>query len=249
MAGKITAVVLSAGTGQRMHSKVPKQYLDLCGRPVIAWTLDAFQKYEDIRDIILVAGRGDLAYCAEEIVRRYGFTKVSAIVPGGAERGESVLCGLHAAGTDTDYVLIHDGARPLTDQTLIQRVIAGVRKYGAAIPGIAETDTVKMTDEKGFVTSTPPRSTLRRVQTPQAFSYRLILSAYEKALNDGVHVTDDSMAAEYAEEGVRIRVVEGSPVNIKITGKDDLALAEAFLKKSGKIQQEKPEKGPDKEEP
>ena len=228
MTGKITAVILSAGSGKRMHADRPKQYLDLCGRPVIAWTIEAFERCPRVSDIVLVAGENDIGYCRREVVEKYGFSKVRKIVPGGDERGDSVLLGLRASDPETAYALVHDGARPLIDQGTLDKVIDGVIRYHAAVPGIPAKDTVKVVDEEEFVMSTPQRSTLRLMQTPQAFSYRLILDAYEKIHREGIQVTDDSMAAEYAG-GVKVRIVEGSPRNIKITTPEDLVFAEELL--------------------
>lgn len=231
MPDKITAIVLSAGSGKRMHAAMPKQYLDLCGKPVIAWTIEAFERCRRVTDIVLVAGASDLDYCRRDIVDKYGFSKIKKIVPGGAERGDSVLCGLRASDPDTSYVLIHDGARPMIDQQALDRIIDGVMKYHAAVLGIPAKDTIKVVDGEEYVINTPERSRLRLMQTPQAFDYRLILDAYEKVIGEGVKVTDDSMAAEYAGN-VKVRIIEGSPANIKITTPEDLVLAEALLKKS-----------------
>ena len=214
---KNAAVILSAGAGKRMHQSMPKQYLSLCGKPVIAWTIEAFQQSPDIDEIVL-----------EEIVKRYGLTKVSRIVPGGEERGDSVLCGLHALSDDISCVLIHDGARPLVSQEVIVRAAEAAALYGAAAVAVPARETVKIVDEQEMVVSTPDRRTLRMMQTPQAFSYPLILAAYEKVFADGVTVTDDAMAAEYA--GARVKIVEGDVRNIKITVPQDLLLAELLIK-------------------
>ena len=224
---KITAILLSAGTGSRMHTDIPKQYLDLCGRPVIAWSVEALQKCPLIDDIILVAGRDDIDFCRERVISRYGFSKVTKIIPGGAERGESVLCGLEAADQDTTFVLIHDGARPLIDQNSITRIIDAVRIYRAAVLAVPSTDTVKVVDSEEMVVSTPDRKTLRMMQTPQAFAYPMILRAYQSVKSIGVAVTDDAMAAEHI--GMKVKVVEGSRRNIKITLPEDLMIAELMM--------------------
>ncbi len=228
MPSKVTAVILSAGVGRRMHSAIPKQYLDLHGKPVIAWTIEAFERCAGVDEVILVAGEQDIPFCTREIIERFGFRKVRKIVAGGKERGDSVLCGLLAASPDTEYVLVHDGARPLVDQKTILRAIDGAKRYKAAIVGIPAKDTVKVTDQEGFVVSTPDRSTLRIIQTPQAFEYKLILEAYEKVAEDGIRVTDDAMAAEYAGH-VKVKIVEGSPRNLKITTMEDIVTAEMLL--------------------
>ncbi len=225
---KNAAVILSAGAGKRMHQSMPKQYLSLCGKPVIAWTIEVFQQSPDIDEIVLVTGPDQVMKCREEIVKRYGLTKVSRIVPGGEERGDSVLCGLHALSDDISCVLIHDGARPLVSQEVIVRAAEAAALYGAAAVAVPARETVKIVDEQEMVVSTPDRRTLRMMQTPQAFSYPLILAAYEKVFADGVTVTDDAMAAEHA--GVRVKIVEGDVRNIKITVPQDLLLAELLLK-------------------
>lgn len=231
MAEKITAIILSAGVGRRMKSNIPKQYLDLCGKPVIAWSIGAFENSRFIDDIILVAGKDDLNFCKAEIVEKYRFRKVRRIVPGGCERGDSVLCGLRAADADTKYVLIHDGARPLVDEDTIERAVEGARKYRAAVVGIPAKDTIKVVDREEFVTSTPARSSLRVIQTPQAFAYDLILKSYEKVIEDGIRITDDAMAAEYAGH-VRVKIVEGDVRNLKITTKEDIDTARMLLRES-----------------
>ena len=126
---KNAAVILSAGAGKRMHQSMPKQYLSLCGKPVIAWTIEVFQQSPDIDEIVLVTGPDQVMKCREEIVKRYGLTKVSRIVPGGEERGDSVLCGLHALSDDISCVLIHDGARPLVSQEVIVRAAEAAALY------------------------------------------------------------------------------------------------------------------------
>lgn len=229
---RISAVVLSAGSGRRMGTEVPKQYLDLCGRPVLAWTLQAFQDCPQVSDIVLVTGQRDQDRCRREIVDAYGLTKVSRIVPGGSSRGESVLCGLRQMNPKPSFVLVHDGARPLLDQVCLGRLIDAVRENGAAILAVPARDTIKVADEGDWVLSTPDRATLRQVQTPQAFVYELIRDAYERAIRDGVLVTDDSMAAEYA--GCRkIKLVEGSPANLKITTPEDMVVARALIEARG----------------
>lgn len=229
MNGKVTAIVLSAGTGKRMNSAIPKQYLNLSGKPVIVWSIEAFQKCALIDYIILVTGENDIPFCKSEIVGRYGLDKVTGVVAGGRERSDSVLRGLLACPADTDYVLIHDGARPLVDEDVIRRTVEGAKEYRAAVAGIAAKDTIKIVNEEGYVETTPDRSRLRTIQTPQAFEYKLIRKAYEKVASDGIFVTDDAMAVEYAGN-VRVKIVEGAVRNIKITTREDLETAAALLK-------------------
>ena len=225
---KYTAIVLSAGKGSRMGSSVHKQYLLLCGRPVIYYTLKAFEE-SLVDEIVLVTGEGEEEYCRKEIVEKYKLHKVTKIVKGGKERYHSVFQGLSAC-EHTDYVLIHDGARPFIGQEVIRHTMDEVQKKHACIAAVPVKDTIKKVDENGKVEDTPPRKSLYTVQTPQAFSYSLIYDSYQKMIADGREdVTDDAMVVEQ-ETGTKILLVEGSYQNIKITTPEDLAIAEAFLR-------------------
>ena len=224
-----TAIVLAAGQGKRMHSKIQKQFMELGGIPVLCHSLRCFQESPQIRDIILVTGKEYVSWCKEEIVDKYGFSKVSAVVSGGKERYDSVYEGLCAC-KNTDYVLIHDGARPFIDEAIIQRGLSAAAETGASVVGMPSKDTVKIADAEGNVSETPDRSRVWIVQTPQIFEYSLIYGAYTSIrTKDMTGITDDAMVAEH-ETGVKIRFSEGSYQNIKITTPEDLAVAEAFLK-------------------
>lgn len=226
---KTTAIVLAAGSGKRMNSKIHKQYLLLQGKPVLYYALKAFEDSQTDA-VILVVGAGEADYCKKEIVERYGFRKVEAIVEGGKERYHSVYEGLKAAG-ETDYVLIHDGARPFVSQAVIERVTLAVRKYGACVAGMPVKDTVKIADEEAFARETPNRSTVWMVQTPQAFSYSLIYDAYTRMLeNEDDTITDDAMVVERMTD-CKVKLIEGSYQNIKITTPEDLKVAESFFEK------------------
>ena len=224
-----TAIVLAAGQGKRMHSKIQKQFIELGGMPVLCYSLRCFQESPLIRDIILVTGEEHIDWCKEEIVKKYGFTKVSAVVSGGKERYDSVYEGLSVC-RDTDYVLIHDGARPFIDNAIIERGLAAATETGASVVGMPSKDTVKIADDEGNVKETPDRSNVWIVQTPQIFRYSLIYDAYTSIREKNMTgITDDAMVAEH-ETGVKIRFSEGSYRNIKITTPEDIAVAEAFLK-------------------
>lgn len=225
---KNTAIVLAAGQGKRMHSKIQKQFLEIGGKPVLYYSLRCFQDSPLIDDIILVTGEDALSYCRSEIVDRYGFTKVSRIVQGGKERYDSVYAGLLAC-EDTDYVLIHDGARPFITEEILRRGMEGVKETGACVIGMPSKDTVKLSDAAGFVSETPDRKTVWTIQTPQIFSYNLIKSVHDSIRRkDMSQITDDAMVVEQ-ESGTRIRLVEGSYMNLKITTPEDLDVAEIFL--------------------
>lgn len=224
---KYTAIVLSAGKGSRMGSSVHKQYLLLCGRPVIYYTLKAFEE-SPVDEIVLVTGEGEEEYCRKEIVEKYKLHKVTKIVKGGKERYHSVFQGLSAC-EHTDYVLIHDGARPFIEQEVIRHTMDEVQKKHACIAAVPVKDTIKKVDENGKVEDTPPRKSLYMVQTPQAFSYSLIYDSYQKMIADGREdVTDDAMVVE-AYGKVPVYVIDGSYCNFKITTPEDLEMAEFML--------------------
>ena len=225
---KCTAIVLAAGQGKRMHSKVQKQFLEIRQKPVVYYSLHCFQESPRIQEIILVTSKEMIPYCEKEIVEKYGFGKVTRIVEGGKERYDSVYAGLKAC-KDTDFVFIHDGARPFITVEMVERGYQAVVKTGACVLGMPSKDTVKLADEEGYIKETPDRKIVWNVQTPQIFSYKLICTAYESIQQkDMSHVTDDAMVVEQ-ETGTRILLVEGSYQNIKITTPEDLAVAEAFL--------------------
>lgn len=227
---KATAIVLAAGAGKRMHSAVRKQYMLLCGKPVLYYSLRTFQDCPFIDDIILVTGQEEIAYCQEQFVEQYGFTKVRAVVAGGKERYHSVYEGLKAC-RDTSYVFIHDGARPLVDQATLERACAAVRECDACVVGMPSKDTIKIADENGNISSTPNRALVWTVQTPQVFSYPLMRKAYDMQMQqENALITDDAMVVENML-GVKIRLVEGSYENLKITTPEDIPVAEAILAK------------------
>ena len=229
MSERNTAIVLAAGQGKRMHSKVQKQFLEIQGYPVLYYSLRCFQESPLIRDVILVTGEEYVFWCKEEIVEKYGFTKVSAVVSGGKERYDSVYEGLRAC-KDTEYVLIHDGARPFVTEEILKRGLQKVKETGACVIGMPSKDTVKLSDEEGYVKETPNRKCVWTIQTPQIFSYSLIREAHDSIRQkDMSKITDDAMVVEQ-ETGAKVALAEGSYQNIKITTPEDLDIAEAFLK-------------------
>lgn len=228
---KYTAIVLAAGQGKRMKSKVQKQYLLIREKPILYYTLCAFEKSPLIDEIVLVTGKEEIEYCRKEIVEQYGFSKVHRIVAGGKERYHSVYEGLQAVG-ETEYVLIHDGARPFVDEKLLERVCEAVEKYQACAAGMPVKDTIRIADKDGFAESTPDRSHVWQIQTPQAFSTSLILSAYKKAMEEEpAGITDDAMVVELMTD-YQVKLVEGSYRNLKITTPEDLEIADVFVEKT-----------------
>lgn len=240
-------IVLAGGKGSRMESDVPKQYMELLGKPLLYYSLKAFEE-SDVDRVVLVTAAGEEEYCREELVERFGFTKVTGIVAGGAERYASVWKGLHCLKEQTmrdtdgekeeqpeeipDYVLIHDGARPLVTAELINRMIAETEQYEACVAGMPVKDTIQMTDGNGTITLTPKRDSLWTAQTPQSFSFSVVYDAYERLMKEEeINVTDDAMVVGLYHN-IPIQMVRGSYKNIKVTTPEDLVLAELFLKSS-----------------
>ncbi len=224
---KNVAIVLAAGQGKRMNSKVQKQFLLIKEKPVLYYTLNAFETSSLITDIILVTGKDEIEYCQKEIVEKYGFEKVRKIVAGGKERYHSVHHGIQAIDV-ADYVLIHDGARPFVDGDIIERVCEAVKEHKACVVGMPVKDTIKIADDNGFAAQTPDRRKVWQVQTPQTFEYHLIKEAYEKLLADEPEgITDDAMVVETMTNH-KVKLVEGSYRNIKITTPEDLDIATIF---------------------
>lgn len=233
---RTAAVVLAAGQGRRMQAAVAKQFLELAGRPVIFYALKAFEE-SSVDRVVLVTGAGEIEFCRKEIVEKYGFSKVCAVVAGGKERYHSVYAGLGALEeylSPDGIVLIHDGARPLIKRTLIEETIAAAKQWGAAALAVPVKDTIKIADREQFAVHTPDRSTLWQMQTPQTFSYSLIRKAYDRLLSDErlqAGVTDDAMVAE-SMAAARVKLVNGSYENIKVTTPEDMAVAASFLQMS-----------------
>lgn len=230
------AIVLAAGKGSRMGTSVQKQYLEIDGKPVLYYSLEVFERSDVIDEVVLVVGEGQKGYCEQEIVRKYGFKKVSQVIHGGKERYDSVYLGLKSLEDgNIDYVFIHDGARPFVDEDMIMRAFESVQRCRACVVGMPSKDTIKRVDGHNVVVETPDRACLWQVQTPQVFEYFLIKEAYYKLMEkEDICVTDDAMVLERMK-GIPVILVEGSYENIKITTPEDLYVAEAFLKKREKI--------------
>ncbi len=222
---KAAAVIVAAGSGTRMNAATNKQFILIDDVPVLAHTLTRFQLAESIDEIIIVTRQEDIL-TVSDIVREFDITKAKTIIPGGKERQDSVRCGLDAVTSHT-LVAIHDGARPFVSVEKINESVTVAAECGAASPGVPLKDTVKVVDEKGMILSTPDRSKLRLIQTPQVFKTELIKQAYHIAEKDGFKGTDDCSVAEYAQ--IPIQMIDGEYTNIKITTPEDLPLAEAIL--------------------
>lgn len=239
MAGN-TAIVLAAGSGKRMNSAVAKQYLMLKNKPVIWYALQAFEQSDIIDAVVLVVGHGEVEHCREHIVEEYGFTKVTAVIEGGAERYLSVWEALKwlqdkQPFSEEEYIFIHDGARPFVNEKIITDTYDAAKCYSACVAGMPVKDTIKIADEDGFAAETPNRKTVWAVQTPQVFERKLITEAYENLVSrleelraQGLEITDDAMVVETLT-GKKVKLVKASYENMKITTPEDMKIAECFL--------------------
>ncbi|MBU8934433.1 MAG: 2-C-methyl-D-erythritol 4-phosphate cytidylyltransferase [candidate division Zixibacteria bacterium] len=225
---KIGAIIVAAGSSVRFGGDVPKQFRQVCGRPLLSWTISRFQASQRVSQIIVVVAEEHLLFAAEKVVDPFRFDKVTNIVKGGDTRQESVARGLAALPISTEYVAIHDGARPLTSTGDIDRVIDTAVKERAAILAVPVADTVKRAAD-GYVIATLDRSRLYGAQTPQVFQYDLIIESHQ-AMETGdceFSPTDDSELIE--ARGFKVKLVEPEDINLKVTTRDDLAIVEAIL--------------------
>lgn len=222
-----TAVIVAAGKGKRMGTEISKQFLPLCGKEILAHTVEKFEKAEKIRDIILVTGEDSLQD-VQDMTQEYGWKKIRSIVAGGKERQDSVWNGLQEVSVDAEIVLIHDGVRPFVTEDILDISMETALEMGGCVTGVPAKDTIKVCNSENIAVDTPDRSTLWQIQTPQTFRRELIMKAYEQAKEDGFVGTDDASLAEYS--GYPVKVIMGSYRNIKITTKEDLLIGEAFLK-------------------
>lgn len=233
---KITAIVLAAGSGSRMKSKTKKQFMEIKGKPVIWYSLFEFEKSR-VDEIILVTGKEDIDYCKKEIVEKYNFKKIKNVVAGGSERYESVYNGLKEV--TGNIVLIHDGARPLINNEIIERSIEGTIKSDACVVGVPVKDTIKRANKEGYIIDTPNRSELWITQTPQSFKTDLVKMAYKKMKeelekgNTTLNITDDAMVVEEFTTN-QVRFVQGDYKNIKVTTLEDIDIAELFIELDAK---------------
>ena len=233
---KVNAIVLAAGSGSRMKSKTKKQFMEIKGKPVIWYSLFEFEKSR-VDEIILVTGKEDIDYCKKEIVEKYNLKKIKNVVAGGSERYESVYNGLKEV--TGNIVLIHDGARPLINNEIIERSIEGTIKSDACVVGVPVKDTIKRANKEGYIIDTPNRSELWITQTPQSFKTDLVKMAYKKMKeelekgNTNLNITDDAMVVEEFTTN-QVRFVQGDYKNIKVTTPEDIDIAELFIELDAK---------------
>lgn len=234
MMGKVTAIIVAAGSGKRMQTSCNKQYIMLDNKEVLAHTLDIFNKCPCVDDIIVVVVPGDTQKVQKEICEKYGYHKVTKIIAGGKERQDSVYNGLLSADHQTDFVIIHDGARPFVTNDIILNCFKAAKKHGASIAAVPVKDTIKVCNPISHkVEMTPDRKTLWNIQTPQVFNYKLLMDAYHYACENNIQATDDSMLVEHI--GHEVYLSDGSYTNIKITTQEDLIIAESILKSTNEI--------------
>lgn len=226
----VSVIIAAAGMSNRMGSKTNKQFILMDGKPVLAHTIEKFERLKHIDEIILVAKEDEVDYCRKEIVKKYSFNKVSKIVKGGKERQDSVYNGILALNENSNIVLSHDGARPFIREETILDGIKGVLKYGACVIGVPVKDTIKVVKEYNNIVKTPKRETLWAAQTPQCFKKDILIEGYRKAVTDKFKGTDDSSFVERL--GLEVKMIYGSYENIKITTPEDLIIAESILKDS-----------------
>jgi len=216
----ICAIIVAGGKGERLLASVPKQFLEVRGKPILLRAVERVWACSRISEMIVVAPEAFLPQ-----TRSMLSGKEVKIVAGGAERQDSVYSGLRACSESARLVLVHDGVRPFPSRELIERVIAGAEKSGAAVPGLPLRETIKEVDAKpGRILGTVDRSRLYAIQTPQAFERRLIVEAHQRGQNLGFYATDDAGLIEWA--GGSVMMVPGEETNIKITTPMDLKLAE-----------------------
>lgn len=216
------AVIVAAGTASRMGG-IDKVMASLDGEPMIVRTVRTFQECDAVKEIVIVT-REDLITKITSLCGK--FDKVQAVVVGGKDRAESVRNGLRMLSKAVKLVAVQDGARPLITEAVIDRTIRAAHTYGAAAPAVPVKDTIKVV-AGGIVSSTPDRSTLKAIQTPQVFDFDLLKGALKKAFEDGAAITDDCSAVELL--GYKVKIVEGDERNIKVTTPMDLKIAELLL--------------------
>lgn len=221
------AIILAGGAGKRMGTATNKQFLLIENKPIIVHTLQIFEDCRAVDGIYLVVNQKDLPLIQEEILETYKFNKIMKLVIGGKLRQDSVRNGLEAIEHPCDVVVIHDGARPFVSPAFIEKGIFLMEMYDAVIPALPMKDTVKVISKEGFVVKTLERDSLWHVQTPQTFKYQLIVKAYREGMAKKHYGYDDATFIEHM--GKKVKVIEGSPYNMKITTPEDLTIARGLL--------------------
>lgn len=227
---KVTAIIPAAGVGKRFSSSKRKPFAEIAGTPVIIFTLKKLHEIKSIVEIIPVLREEDIEK-GLELIEAYNFKKIKQIIPGGKERQDSVYNALKFVKKDT-LVLIHDGVRPFIPDDLVMRLLSEMKGFDGVVPALPVKETLKKVDANRLVTSTVKREGLWSIQTPQVFPFKVIKEAYDKAYEEGFYATDDATLVERI--GGKIKVIEGSPFNIKVTTPEDLEIVEFLLKRGDK---------------
>lgn len=223
----ISAIILAGGKGKRMGYPISKQFIELKGKPIIYYTIKKFTENRNIDNIIIVLPSDEIEYFKENILEKYSLN-ITKIVEGGKERQDSVYNALKSIeDTDTDIVLIHDGARPFISNKIIDDGIKYADIYGACAPGVMPKDTIKIKNKNNFSIDTPNRANLVSIQTPQVFKFNEILECHKKIQMSQEVVTDDTMVVE--KYGYNVYLYDGEYTNIKITTPEDLILGEKLI--------------------
>ena len=220
-------VIVAAGTGSRMNMGINKQFIKLEGKEIIAYTIEKFYNNSNIEDIVVVVKEDESAFFKKEILDKYNFKNVK-IAYGGKERQDSVYNGLKLLDEKCDVVLIHDGARPFVSDKIIDKSIEEAKEHKAIVVGVPVKDTIKVIDNDKNIVDTPNRSVLWAVQTPQTFDYNILIDAYKDAFKNKFYGTDDAMLVERI--GYKVKMLEGSYNNIKITTQEDLNIGSQILR-------------------
>ncbi|KNZ43233.1 2-C-methyl-D-erythritol 4-phosphate cytidylyltransferase [Acetobacterium bakii] len=226
-----SVIIPAAGQGRRMNASINKQYLTLSGKPILAHTLDVFERCPLINEIILVVNKEEFRICQQQVLKLYHYKKVH-LVEGGDTRQESVYQGLKAVNPRADIVMTHDGARPIIQESVIIESIYETMKHQATVVGVPAKNTIKVINVDGFVEHTPDRDYLVEIQTPQTFAFKLLREAHESARKEGIEGTDDAFLVERL--GHPVKIVTGHYTNIKITTPEDLIIAESIIKRFDK---------------
>ena len=220
-------VIVAAGTGSRMNMGINKQFIKLEGKEIIAYTIEKFYNNSNIEDIVVVVKEDESEFFKKEILDKYNFKNVK-IAYGGKERQDSVYNGLKLLDEKCDVVLIHDGARPFVSDKIIDKSIEEAKEHKAIVVGVPVKDTIKVIDNDNNIVDTPNRSVLWAVQTPQTFDYNILIDAYKDAFKNKFYGTDDAMLVERI--GYKVKMLEGSYNNIKITTQEDLNVGSQILR-------------------
>lgn len=224
-----SVVIVAGGKGSRMNLGMNKQYAKINGKEIIAYTIEAFDKSPLVDEIVVVLPEKEIEFFKLNIIAKHKFIKAVTLTSGGAERQDSVYNGILAVDKSCQNILIHDGARPFVNETMIEDTLKSVDEVGAVVVGVPVKDTIKVVNEKNYIEDTPDRANLWAVQTPQVFKYKMILKAYRNAFEEDFYGTDDASLVERL--GYKVKMIMGSYDNIKVTTIEDLDIGKQIAMK------------------